>query len=92
MTMYSADAQSHYELESHRRSTVDVDANGYVCQGDRCVFNIHVASLDAQAKTEISNTRSVSATLGVCTERLRVARLIISARLRYHEGSAPPEL
>lgn len=71
MTKYSADAQSHYELESHRRSTVDVDANGYVCQGDRCVFNTHVASLDAQAKTEISNTRSVSATLGICTEVAR---------------------
>jgi hypothetical protein len=63
------------------RSTVTVDADGYVCQGDRCVFTIHIASLDTRAKTGISNTRSVSATLGICTERLRVACWIISAKL-----------
>lgn len=64
--------------DQHRR----FDANGYVCQGEPVVFNIHIASLDAQAKAAISNISTVSARLGIGAERLRVGRWIISAKLR----------
>jgi hypothetical protein len=37
------------------------------------VFNTHTASLGAQAKTEISNTSAVSATLGIEVRGLRFA-------------------
>lgn len=51
--------------------------------------NIHTASLGTQAKAEISDTRAVSATLGIGGERSAVRRWIISATLRCHHGSAP---
>lgn len=58
------------------------------------MFGMYSASLGAQAKTEISNTSAVSATLGIGGERFAFRRWNISARLppvvRCYDGSAPP--
>lgn len=82
--MHLASAQRYQELDM-LRSTINVDAIGYVCQGDWCVFNIHIASLDTRAKTGISNNRPVSATLGIC-------RGVARHPLNYFRetSSAPP--